>query len=198
MVFKKGNKLWKLRKIFTLSEETKRKMSEAHKGQKAWNKGKKCPHLLKNTNGFKKGQIPWNKGKKMSKETKRKLSKSLEGRKLSKEHIRKVLRRREMSSLEIKMNEIIKNNKLPYKFVGNGEFMLGRKCPDFVNCNGEKKAVEVYYRRHKQMFRNGLEQWKTSREKIFKEYGWSLLFFDETQVNEKMVLEKLGEDDILQ
>ena len=49
------------------SEESKKKMSEKLKGKVSGNKGKK-------------GQIPWNKGKKTSKETKKKISKSLKGR----------------------------------------------------------------------------------------------------------------------
>jgi len=32
------------------------------KGHVTWNKGKKCPHLIGNQNGFKKGQRAWNKG----------------------------------------------------------------------------------------------------------------------------------------
>ena len=45
------------------SEGTKRKISEAKKGQIPWNKGKPFPAMIGNTNGFKKGQIPFNKGK---------------------------------------------------------------------------------------------------------------------------------------
>lgn len=51
-----------------MSEEAKRKMSEARKGKPAWNKGK---HGL---------QTAWNKGKKLSEEAKRKLSESHKGK----------------------------------------------------------------------------------------------------------------------
>ena len=53
------------------------------KGQKAWNKGKKCSYLKGNTNGFKKGMIPWNKGKHWSEEVKIKLVESHKGKKPS-------------------------------------------------------------------------------------------------------------------
>ena len=96
-----------------------------------------------------------------------------------------------MSSLEIKMNEILLQNNLPYKYVGNGEFIIGRKCPDFINCNGEKKAIEVYYRKHKQMFRGNIENWKQERNEVFAKYGWNVLYFDETEVNKQNVLSVL-------
>jgi hypothetical protein len=31
-----------------------------------------------------------------------------------------------------------------YKYVGNGDFTIGRKFPDFVNINGKKKVIELF------------------------------------------------------
>jgi len=31
-----------------------------------------------------------------------------------------------------------------WKYVGDGEFWLGRRNPDFMNINGEKKLIEVF------------------------------------------------------
>ena len=53
------------------------------------------------------------------------------------------------SRLETKTINIIKKLKLPYKFVGNGKFFIERKNPDFININGEKIAIEVFYRGYK-------------------------------------------------
>jgi len=81
---------------------------------------------------------------------------------------------------------------LPYKFVGNGEVLVGRKCPDFININGQKIAIEVFYRKHKEQFRGGFINWLEERYKIFHSYGWEIKFFDETQVNEKEILKRIG------
>lgn len=134
------------------------------------------------------------KGRIITKDWREKISKSMKGKKLTKEHIKKSLRRRTSSSLELKMIEIIEKYGLPYKFVGNGKFFIERKNPDFINVNGEKIALEVFYRKHKEIFSKGLEKWKEEREKIFNEYGWKLMFFNELEVNEENVIRKLRGD----
>jgi len=134
----------------------------------------------------------WNKGKKLSNTHKENLRLAHLGKKQSKEHIRKRLRRRDKSSLEIAFENIIKKLNLPFKFVGNGDFILENKCPDFININGEKIAIEVFYRDHKNKTReNGLEKWKEERLKIFNDNGWELIFFNETEVKEDVIKEKL-------
>ena len=68
------------------SKETRRKMSEALKGRKAWNKGKTgviSEETRRKMSKANKGQIPWNKGKHLSEETKRKMRKSQKARKKS-------------------------------------------------------------------------------------------------------------------
>lgn len=126
-----------------------------------------------------------------SKEVREKNRKSHLGRKLSKKTIRKCLRRRKMSGLEKKVDKVIKKYNLPYKFVGNGKFFIERKNPDFININGEKKAIEVYWKRHKDYFRGGCDKWKEERRKIFEKYGWELIFIEGTGLNEKILLNYL-------
>lgn len=83
------------------TEESKRKLSKAHKGQKAWNKGTKG--LVKpNSGSFKKGLKPWNKnthiqtntgrthikkGAKLSDETCKRMSLAKTGVKFSQERV---------------------------------------------------------------------------------------------------------------
>ena len=140
------------------------------------------------------------KGKKLSKKHKDKISKALKGRinwalrgkKLTKEHIKNALRRRIPSSLEEKFQGIISKYNLPYKFVGNGSFILGHYNPDFININNEKIAIEVYSNFYKQLDGRNIEKWKEERTKKFREFGWEVVYFNEVQVKEKYVLSVLG------
>ncbi len=150
------------------SEITKRKLSEAHKGLNTWIKGKHH-----------------------TEETKLKISEANKGRKLTKEHIKKCLTRRIPSSLEEKFQGIIDKYNLPYKYVGNGSFIIENCNPDFINTNNEKIAIEVYARYYKLRNNISIEKWKKERAKVFREYGWEIIYFDETEVNEEYVLETL-------
>lgn len=49
------------------------------------------------------------------------------------------------SEPERQLQEIL-DNILPneYKYVGDWQFILGNKCPDFMNVNGQKKLIEMY------------------------------------------------------
>ena len=65
------------------SEETKRKMSEAHKGKPAHNKGIPMAEEQRNKmSDALRGKKAWNKGVPMSEEMKKKISESLKGRKI--------------------------------------------------------------------------------------------------------------------
>lgn len=130
-------------------------------------------------------------GRKLSEETKIEMRLKTKERWQNPEYRKKVLGRRIPSSLEKKFIDIIDKLNLPYKFVGNGQFFIERFNPDFINCNGEKIAIEVFYRKHKEQFRNGLEEWKQKRQEIFNNYGWKILFFDEMQVNENFIIKNL-------
>lgn len=211
MLFVKGVKPWnKGTKGIMKSNVTsfKKGLTPWNKGKKGmipWNKGKKCPKIsaskmghkvtpeqiakfrlsrtgksMKHDKQFKKGQPSWNKGKHTGYLTH------------TPENVKKMLRRRDMSSLEIKFDNLVKELGLPYRFVGNGEVTIGRKCPDFVNTNGKKIAIEVFYSKHKDNFANGLESWKSNRQIIFNEYGWDILFFNETQVTRENLTKRLS------
>ena len=178
--------------------ETIKRMSESAKGHPAWNKGispsgetKKKLSLINTGKHHSEKTLEKMRGIRLSAETREKISNAHKGRYRSPETIRKMLMRRGMTRLEKKFQGIADKNGLPYKFVGDGSFIIGRKNPDFININGEKIAVEVYARYYKLRHVETVREWKEERQEVFAEYGWSVLFFDETEVNENNILQHL-------
>lgn len=201
-IYKKGNIPWTKGRI--LSKEHRKKISIANKGKIPWNKGIKmsddfCKKCSIAKTGVKQSKEWIEKrrkkliGKKRTIEARIKYSllkmgekNPMYGKKLTKSHIRKALRRRRMSSLEKRVDCVIKKYNLPYKFVGNGKFFIERKNPDFININGEKKVIEVYCRRHKENIRGiSIDDWKDERSSLFKKYGWKIIFIEDWQTNDE-------------
>ena len=209
---KKGITSWMKGKHHT--EEAKRKNREAHEGRIPWNKDKKgiSEETRKKLSEALKGRKSWNKGIPCSEETKKKLSEinrkyrhtELAKRIISetskmhwqdKSFREKVITAtlkgliKRPTSLEKQMIDIIHKYNLPYKYTGDGSFLIGdRKWnPDFVNTNGEKVCIEVANTlviHHKE----GYEQ---RRKEYFAKYGWECIVFSTNKLNEDKVLEKL-------
>jgi len=80
-----------------------------------------------------------------TKETKQKLSvlrkKQLEDEEYAK-RIQQALSARPTKP-EKRCCEIFRKNGLPYKYVGDGGVVIGRKCPDFIHCT-KKIVIEVF------------------------------------------------------
>ena len=200
--FKKGHTPWNKDKHGIYSTETIEKMAESKRGKSAWNK-----NLSPSAETREKIRVA-NQGKKYSRTTcekhsrdsikmwqnpeiREKIIKALKGKVRTEEVIKRCLRRRIPSSLEKKFQKIVDKFGLPYKFTGDGSFILGRCNPDFVNVNGEKIAIEVYARYYKERNGRNILRWKHVRRQKFAKFGWEILFFDETQVREEYVVSKL-------
>ena len=194
--FKKGDTPWNKGKDNPFSESTLTAMSKAKKGL----------HISRDTE-FEKGFTPWNKDKKtgaLSEEHRENISKALKGKmpkniKLlhSPESVKKALRRRIPTSLEEKFQGIVDKNNLPYKYVGDGKFFIERYNPDFINTNHAKIAIEVYARYYKLRNNKSIDEWKKDRQEVFNKYGWEIIYFNETEVNEKNVLKKINERKVI-
>ncbi len=177
---------WLGKKRGPMSEDHKRKLSEAKKGKPSPRKGE---HLSEETkNKLRLANI----GKKHTEETKKKISLALKGKAKSPEVVKKMLRNRPISLLEMKVQRVIDKYGLPYKYVGNGQFLIESKCPDFINTNGLKIAVEVFDRRTQSKQKVGsINQWRKDREKLFRRYGWEIIFFERNRMSEKYILDSL-------
>ncbi len=69
-------------------------------------------------------------------------------------------------------------HSLPFRYVGDGEFILGGKCPDFLNTNGAKQVVELFGRYWHP------ESDVTTRTKHFAQYGFSTLIIWENELKD--------------
>lgn len=65
-----------------------------------------------------------------------------------------------------------------YKYVGDGQFILGGKCPDWMNVNGQKKLIEL--------FGDYWHQGENPQERIdhYKQYGFDTLVIWEHELKE--------------
>jgi len=81
---------------------------------------------------------------------------------------------------------LIKANNLPYKYVGDGQFILGGNCPDFININGKKQIIEVFGTYWHDIF-------DVARKKEhYRQYGFDTLIIWENEFkNEKATLKKV-------
>lgn len=110
--------------------------------------------------------------------------------------------------LEIKPNksenkfiEIIKKYNLPYKYVGDLSVIIGGKNPDFINCNGQKKIIELFgnYWHNPKRKTHRKPKWHESewgRKAVYSQFGYeTLIIWDNELKNINKVLEKIKEFD---
>ncbi len=137
----KGQTAWN--KGIPMSKESRKKMSESRKGKTPWNKGKKIGFIPKGA--FKKGHVPWikgksshNKGKHLSEEIKRKIGSANLGKHRT-EEFRK------------KMSEFKKGKKYPGTSERRREIILERyesgNFPLQTNTKPERQIKEELLKR---------------------------------------------------
>lgn len=84
------------------------------------------------------------------------------------------------TSLERQMIHLIEKYHLPYKYTGDGTFLIGYKNPDFVNINGEKICIEVANTFHH------AEDYEEKRKEHFRKWGWKCIIFRTTDKYDKL------------
>jgi very-short-patch-repair endonuclease len=98
---------------------------------------------------------------------------------------------------ERRLNRLLQSNHLPFKFTGDGQFLIGRLNPDFVHNNGKKQVIEIFGRTYHDphvSFRDvPILQTVEGRIEYFKKYGWQCLVIwdDEILEHEDEVLTKV-------
>ena len=104
---------------------------------------------------------------------------------------------RKPNGLEVSLINIIKERGLPYKYVGNGTKLIGKRKPDFINTNGEKKVIELFGRHwHDPEANPQLHSSVTMEEKInyYNMYGYKCLVIWEEELSEvDNLVRKIGD-----
>ena len=84
-----------------------------------------------------------------------------------------------------------------WKYVGNGEVIIGGKNPDFINVNGRKAVVEVFgdYWHSEEVIGIPTEQHVAERVAHFAKFGFACLIFWERELKDAdMIAAKIRED----
>lgn len=170
-----------------LSAEARERMSLTRKGKPSPKRGiPQCKEQRDKSSKAHMGQLAWNKGIPMREESKRKLQASNQRywAGLSDEEKENLLKkafralRRRPNIPEQRLISQIEKGKLPYRYVGDGAFMLGGKCPDFLNVNGKKQLIELF----------GLHWHDTfdvaRRSEHFRQYGFDTLVIWEDELKD--------------
>jgi len=93
------------------------------------------------------------------------------------------------NKLEKRLIELIERNGLPFKYVGNWEFIVGGKCPDFLNTTGKKLLIELFGNYwHTVKARETVEE----RVALFRKYGYeTLILWEKEMDDEQLIVEKI-------
>lgn len=102
------------------------------------------------------------------------------------------LKHRRPTGPEKKLIGLIAKYRLPYKYTGDGSFIIGGLNPDFVNINGAKVAIDVFGDYWHTIKADKESYNEEGRKKIFADYGWQLIVLWENEV------ERLPEDSIVE
>jgi very-short-patch-repair endonuclease len=97
--------------------------------------------------------------------------KKVDNEKVKRKRLEGLLKR--PTSFEMKIIWLISNYKLPFKYVGNGQEIIGGMNPDFIECNGKKLLIETYC---KYWHPKDYEQKRAER---FSKYGFKVLFLND-------------------
>lgn len=163
---------------------------------------------LRHLSGFysKKHSEQWKMNISNNKIRSEKISKALKGKLKSDEHrrkikenncmkdpeiIKKVLRRLQERPVqtEVKLNMILqKNFPNEWKYTGDGSFLIGYKNPDFVNINGKKMCIEIYYEYFKKRDFGSTENYEKQRAEHFAKYGWKTIFIKSEELEKESIL----------
>jgi hypothetical protein len=101
--------------------------------------------------------------------------------------MKKVLSISRPTSYEKKLLKLIDENKLAYIFTGDGQVWIGNSNPDFINCNGGKKVIEVFESFFKIKRFGSVEKYKRQKVENYGKFGFKVMFIDEKDLKDEQV-----------
>lgn len=132
------------------------------------------------------------KGKTQSEETKLKHSKAMKriwaDPEVRRRRIGDILKAvcKKPNRVERKLINLINKSGLPFKYVGNGEVIIGDRCPDFINTNGKKQLIELFGTYWHDIFD------VARRKDHFRQYGFdTLVIWEDELCNKQKVIHKI-------
>ena len=96
---------------------------------------------------------------------------------------------------ELLLDFILQNN-FPdeWRYVGDGQVIIEGLCPDFINCNGRKKIIELfggYWHNRKDI---KWHQTEDGRKEVFSKIGFDTMIIWENELNNVPILiQKIGD-----
>jgi hypothetical protein len=80
---------------------------------------------------------------------------------------------------------MLKENKFPYKFVGDFKVMLNGRNPDFIHTDGKKKLIELfgdYWHTGERISAKNEKEHVKDRKKHFRKLGYDTLTIWESEL----------------
>jgi hypothetical protein len=170
--------IWRRRQLGKhLTEEVRRKISESNKGKP------KKPHTEATKEKLRKSSLNLWKSPTF-------ILKFIEG------HAKKP------NKSENQLISIIGKYHIPLKYTGDGKFLIGKCCPDFIDSRGFKKAVELFgewWHSKKRLEKTWLHNrskgllTEEGRRYYFKKHEWDLLVIWEHELEDELyIVDKLN------
>lgn len=101
------------------------------------------------------------------------------------------------TSLEKALENLIDKYSLPYEYVGDGQFSIGGKCPDFIHTK-KNIVIEVRPKKMCRYWSNCTpEEYERQRIDHFAKHSWKcVVVWQEDFINENNVLEKINNTEL--
>jgi len=102
---------------------------------------------------------------------------------------------------EAQLARLVRRNKLPYRYVGDGSVIIGKLNPDFIHNNGKKKVIEafgrIYHDPDASFFPIDWKRQPFGRISYYAQFGYGcLILWDDELEDEERVIEKIKQFEV--